>query len=43
MLERDVDVVADILVAAHHLDGVEGEGGGVGVVEAYPGKVRGER
>ncbi len=36
VLEWDVDVVADIGVAAHDLDGVDGEGGGVGVVETNP-------
>ena len=37
VLQRDVDVVADVLVAGDGVDGVFGEGGWVGVVEAYPG------
>ena len=36
VLEGYVDVVADVGVVFHGFDGVEGEGGGVGVVEAYP-------
>ena len=35
-MEGDVDVVADVFVAMHHLDGVDGERGGVGVVETNP-------
>ena len=36
MLERYVDVVADVAVACNGIDGVVGEGGRVGVVQAYP-------
>ena len=36
VLQRYVDVVADVGVLAHGLDGVEGKIGGIGVVEAYP-------
>ena len=36
VLQGDVDVVADVGVAHDGVDGVLGEGGGVGVVEAYP-------
>ena len=36
VLQGDVDVVADVAVPLHCFDGIEGEGGGVGVVQAYP-------
>ena len=37
VLQGDVDVVADVGVAADDVDGVEREGGRIGVVETYPG------
>ena len=36
VLQGNVDIVADVVVALHYLDGVDGERGGVGVVEANP-------
>ena len=36
MLERDVEVFAHIVVLAHYAEQVQGEGVGIGVVQAYP-------
>ena len=36
MLQGDVDIVADVVVTADDIDGIGGERGGVGVVQAYP-------